>query len=640
MQVIKPITPLILLFFSNVIFSQSEFPAFGSFSAEEISMKECSFDPEANAVVLLDMGIANYDDEQHLVIETRMRMKILNEKGLEYANIVLPYYHKNDIEYINKIEAYTYNFDASGRPSMIAVDKRSIHTERTSDFYSQIKFAMPAVKAGSIIEYHYVRIRKHYGYLDQWLFQSDRPTLKSSFLLHMLPKHEFTYTVQKSPLYNITIQPMPAEGKIFFEMKNIAGLRIEPFMDAPDDYIQKVIFQHSAYLSSYGTRQNVNTTWKDLALDLMSEKFFGSQLDKDLKIEAVKTIVSKGSTATEKMRSIYEYVQKNISWTGVESKVAPDGLKAVADRKKGSSGEMNLLLVNLLNVAGIESYPLLAAERDYGRVDTTFPFIDRFNKTVALVSADGKQYILDASQSNCPPGLTPYPLLGTVAFIVDKKKFSLIRIAPGNKFYKNIISINGKIDPQGILTANAKIQSYDYARQLRLNASNRDRRKFIAERFEAPYEGLTIDSIRILPPEYDSLPFDQQVNFKQQINESGGYILFNPNLFTGFEKNPFVSSIRFTNVNFGFPYTIVVEETFQLPPGAKVELPGDKTIRSDDKNIEAFKQVRFENGELKILIRFMQSNTLVKPENYPGLKDLYKKMVDALNEPVLIKMPD
>ncbi|HET9433098.1 MAG TPA: hypothetical protein VFO37_05040, partial [Chitinophagaceae bacterium] len=253
---------------------------------------------------------------------------------------------------------------------------------------------------------------------------------------------------------------------------------------------------------------------------------------------------------------------------------------------------------------------------------------------------DGKQYLLDASQENCPPGLTPYPLLNTTAFIVDKKKYNLIKISPGNKFYKNIVIIKGVMDTKGQLSGEARMQSYDYARQLRLNAMKRDKKKYISDRFEKPYEGLVADSFFTAPAEYDSLPFDQFIKFKQQTNESGGMTFLNTNLFTGMEQSPFISSIRFTNVNFGFPSNIVVEETFKLPPGTKVDVPEDKTIRTDDKSIEAFKQVRFENGELTVLLRFFQTKTLITAENYPSIKDIYKKIVDMLNEPVVMKLPN
>ena len=51
-----------------------EFPAFGNFSKEEISVKQCSFDPEADAIILLDKAVANYDDDQRLIIEIRVRI--------------------------------------------------------------------------------------------------------------------------------------------------------------------------------------------------------------------------------------------------------------------------------------------------------------------------------------------------------------------------------------------------------------------------------------------------------------------------------------------------------------------------------------------------------------------------------------
>ena len=144
--------------------------------------------------------------------------------------------------------------------------------------------------------------------------------------------------------------------------------------------------------------------------------------------------------------------------------------------------------------------------------------------------------------------------------------------------------------------------------------------------------------ILISLPQHDSLPFEQVIRYNQQLNESGGFIFIYTNLFTGLSKNPFVSSTRFTNVNFGFPYNVTVRQTIKLPAGAKIDLPEDKVIRSTDNKIEALKQVKFENGELKVVLKFVQNITLVVPELYPALKGLYKQMVDMLNEPILVKL--
>jgi len=633
------ITTILLSFFISLSsFSQMEFPGFGKFTAEEISLKQCSFDPEAEAIILLDQAVVKYDDEWHMITERRIRIKILNERGLDRGNIIIPFYSKDGFEYLSTVQAYTFNFDANGMQPGLVVDKKSFHTEKKNNYYSLLKFAMPAVKAGSILEYHYISTMKHYGGLDEWEFQSNLPTLKSSYLLQILPNREFAYSVQKKFDINISIKPMPNDGKVYFEMNNVPALRIEPYMDAPRDYVQKVIFQLSGYTNNFGSKMNVNTTWKSLATELMTEKNFGSQLDKDLKIDELKKITEAQNTEYDKLKSIYDFIKKNIAWNGYDGKYVPDGLKTVWERKKGSAGEINLLLVNLLKSAGIETFPVLAAERDFGKVDTIYPFVDRFNKTIAFAIADGKQYLLDATQENCPPGLTPYALLNTTGFLVDRKKYNLINISPGNKSYKNIIKVTGDMNAKGELTAEANVKSYEYARQLRLDAVKSNRRNFINENFEKGYEGLTIDSFLVSQPQSDTIPFEQIVSFKQQLNESGGFIFVNANFFTGLEKNPFISPIRFTNVNFGYPYNIFIEETIKLPPGTKVDLPENKNLASNDNMIQAAKQVSFENNELKILINFVQKVTLVKAANYPDLKSFYKEMTDMLNEPIVLKI--
>lgn len=639
MPLLKMTIILFTLFSCLSAYAQMDFPEFGKFTPEEISLKQCSFDPEAEAVILLDKAVVTHDDEYHMITERRIRIKILSEKGLDRANIIIPFYHKDQFEFIDKIVAYTYNFDEPGRQSAVVLEGKSIYTEKRNNYYSLKKFALSSVKPGSIIEYHYVSIMKHYGGLEEWKFQSDLPTIQSSFFLQVLPQAEFAYTVQKTPFLNIQIKNMAAEGRIYFEMNNVPALRIEPYMDAERDYIQKVIFQLSGYLSNYGSKLSVNTTWKSLALELMGDKQFGAQLDKDLKIEEIKRLTKAESSQQEKLKVIYEFVKKNIAWNGYDGKYAPDGVKTVWERKKGSAGEINLLLTNLLKAAEIEAYPVLAAERDFGKIDTLYPYIDRFNKTVAFAIADGRQYILDATQENCPAGLTPFPLLGTKAFLVDKKIFNIIKISPGTSYYKNIVTIKGVMDSKGLITAEANVKSYDYARQIRLDAVKRDKRKFISENFEKPYEGLGIDSFLVTLPETDSLPFEQIVRYKQQLNESGGFVFVNANLFTGFEKNPFSSSVRFTNINFGFPYNVTVEEEIKLPEGVKVDLPEDKVLISNDNTIQVARLVRFEGGELKVVIRFVQTTTLVPPNGYKAMKEFYKNMTEMLNKPIVLKLP-
>jgi len=60
---------------------------FGTISIEEANMKECSFDPEASAVVLLDEGYSDFADDNSLMTYYHERIKILKEDGKKYGDV-------------------------------------------------------------------------------------------------------------------------------------------------------------------------------------------------------------------------------------------------------------------------------------------------------------------------------------------------------------------------------------------------------------------------------------------------------------------------------------------------------------------------------------------------------------------------
>src|SRR5882757_421825 len=62
---------------------------FGAVSKEEIDMKECAFDKDAAAVILIKEAVADHDEEYHLITMHHVRIKILKEKAFDEANVVL-----------------------------------------------------------------------------------------------------------------------------------------------------------------------------------------------------------------------------------------------------------------------------------------------------------------------------------------------------------------------------------------------------------------------------------------------------------------------------------------------------------------------------------------------------------------------
>ena len=634
-------TCLIICFLAlcQLVNGQSQLPGFGEYNQEEINLKECSFEKNAGAVILLDEAVSDHDDEYRLITHHRIRIKILDKREIERGNIRIRFYSKDKFEYIDKIKGRATNYE-NGNAVISELNSRSIFTEKEDNLYSSMKFAIPNVKAGTIIEYEYESYMKHYGGLSSWEFQNDIPTLKSCYLLTILPGVEFEYSVQKKSNYPIVIKPIPDVGKIYFEMNNIPGLKFEPYMDAVRDYLQSVHFQLASYTGSYGNKNKVNQTWRDLAYDLTTDKDFGGAIKKDLpNTSEIKNIVSAETTDSGKIAAVYNYVRNNFTCLHDYGKYATDGLKGVWEKRAGSAGEINLILLNLLQTFNIEASPLLVAERDFGKIDTTYPFIDKFNKVVAYAKVGGKSFIMDATQKYCPPNLTPYPLLNTVAFVPDKKEYRLIRILNKGYAYNNTIAVNAKLDDKGMLDGIAEITSSEYAKQLRTEKIKDDPKKFIKDVLQEPGSELVIDNCSFDNLDDDGKPLIQKIKFHNELNVSGGFVFFIYNLFTGFAKNPFTATERFTNINFGYPYDIKLSVVLQLPEKAKIDkLPVDKNIISPDKSVYVYRMLKKENNELTVTIGFKQTSTLIGYDQYAGLKTLYAQITDLLNEPVVIKI--
>ncbi len=631
-------------------FAQSDLPAPGQFSNEELNMKECPFDKDADAVILFDDARSNYDDEYRLITTHRIRIKILTERGLDEGNIKIDYHSGDDFEYLKDISATTYVPGDNGGITEYQLDKKSIYNEKIDQYYSRIKFAFPNVKPGCILEYQYESDKKSYSPQMHWDFQSYLPVVRSSYLLQILPNAEFTYIVQKKSNYPITVRPQPDQGEIYFEMDNIPGLNEEPYMDAPKDYLQRVELQFSGYStvqsSGYGTtssKQEVNTTWRALANDLESDKSFGGALKKGLTIpHDLDQLVAAQPTETGKLTVIYNYVRDNFTADEYYYGIYVDedkGLKTVWDDKKGFASEINFILLSLLRNYKIESYPLLVAERDFGKVDTLYPLVSRFNKTAAYAIADNNIYILDATQKYCPYWLTPFPLLNTYAFLVDRKKFQLFLIKSNEESYKNVVTIHAKLSEKGILSGTVNINSDEYARLVRSEGIRKDEKKFIQKYLASSHEGIGIDSFHCENLSIDSLPLSENFLFTEDLNENGGFVLLNYNLFTGIEKNPFIKDERFTNIDFGFPYNVSVYEEIELPPNCKIdELPQNKKVISPHGDISVSRIIERKENKLVVSIQFMQTETLFSNQFYNVVKSTYQTAIDMLNEQIAIKL--
>jgi hypothetical protein len=133
-------------------------------------------------------------------------------------------------------------------------------------------------------------------------------------------------------------------------MRNIPAFRDEPYIINEDFYKDRLETKVVA-LDIRGSRENLSVDWVKVIEYLMQDEDFGVQLKKNIPRtadldEKLKNI----SDPYSKMKIIYKYVQDNMQWNEYTGIWALDGVRSAWKDKKGTVGEINLILVNLLKM--------------------------------------------------------------------------------------------------------------------------------------------------------------------------------------------------------------------------------------------------------------------------------------------------
>jgi len=622
----------------------SNIPAFGSVEKPELEMKECDFDKNAEAVVLFEKGQTDFIIGKGIDFERHVRIKILNDKGKNSADIHIPYYNWKNEQEIKDISAQVYNLDQSGNIVVTKLDKKQIFEKQINKRFAEKVFTFPDVKPGSIIEYKYKHLNA--GVVN-WYFQRSIPVKYSEFTFDYPNEIEIAFTPRCYSDYVAKTDNSSTRTVKFFSMKNVPALRDEPYILNDNDYLQKIESRPVA-LNVGGRRESILYNWPRVIRILMEDEDFGIQIKKEIPRTADLDAELKPVTDPySRMKVIYRYVRKNMEWNGNPGIWALDGVKAAWKDKKGTAGEINLILVNLLKDAGLNAKPMLVSSHDNGLVNTTDagslgdPGYNQFDKVLARVGIGDNVYILDATAKETPVDLIPYDVVATEGLVISKLEtfeWGWESLWKDNLQYKNMILLQCEIDKNGKLIGEASVNSYDYARLEKMPVARKGKKDLIEKYFSSNNPGITIDSVTLENLDDDNLPLVQHVYFNEQLSSSGEYEYFSTNLFTGLEKNPFVANERISDVFFGVLQNHTIIANIAIPDGYVFEeLPKNIKMIMPDTSIIITRMSQADAERLSMRITLEFRKPFYTAQEYIDFKEFYKKLFDLLNEQFVIK---
>ena len=611
---------------------------YGQVSQADFDLKQCSFEKDANAEVLSE-NVHVYYKYSTVVMEYFKRIKIFNDKGNDAAKVRIEYYGRHNDESVSDVQAETINF-SNGKAEYTAVDKPSIFTQNVDKELKAVTFTFPNIRPGSIVEYKYKWTATNAGNFPDWLIQGDFPVRHTEFKAEFSKDFTFKYVwrihqkLTKDTSYYTNGKNMNQGNTHIWILDSVRSLKEEPFMTPMIDNSEHILFQVTGYYER---------TWLKMVKALLNDIDFGNELDARVylgKENEVEDKIKSLPTLDARVAYVYNLVKGSMKFNDKTSIFTDAEIKRAWAAKNGNSAEMNFVIYHFLKNAGLE--PSLALLNGVGNIETNYATYTQLKRVAVYLRADsGKYYLLDASVPDGRYNEIPYYALNRNALVITPATGSSTFITCEYLTpVKESIAVNGDMTADGKLNGTSQINSSGYDKERVKKRYKDDGEKKYRDYLRDDNNHLSISSLRMDNMEVDSLPLTQTIDFK--LDELPGsdenYIYLNPNLFTRIHANPFLSEERFSDIDFKYLTFLNINGRYKIPAGFKIDaMPKSQMVVMPDRSIVFKRVIAEDEGNIVVHYTINFGRSYFKKDEYPIVREFYRKMFDMLNEQIVLK---
>lgn len=646
----KKIILLILTFNCFFIYSQKEY-TFGIPTNEELTLKIYKLDSTANAVVLFESANTTFTvGIYNVIVSTSFykKIKIFNKEGFKYATFSIPLYNdKNDKEHVKDIKAITHN-----NFNKTFLTKSQIFEERVNDRWREVKFTMPNLKDGSVIEVMYTINTPFKFNLTGWEFQSDIPKKYSQFTA-LIPMN-YVYNRSLTGYLKLSINDarivkkcfsVPGYGsssdceKLTYAMENIPVFEEEEYMTTKENFISKIKFELSKTLWFDGTKKKYTSTWKAVDREFKTDKNIGGQFKKASFFKnKIPKEISLLNSDLEKAKAIYVFIQKHYSWNQKYSIFKNVNIKKAYENKVGNIGEINISLINALKFAGIKTELVLLSTRNNGFPTKLHPVISDFNYIIAKVNVGDSYYFLDATNKLLPFGMLPFKCLNHFGRVMDFKNESYwIDIVP-SKNSKTKLYVSLTLNEDGTIIGKLRKVKFWYdALNRRKSIENKSEDDIISD-FEDNYDNLEVINYTIENKTTINKPLIETFEVLIENFDNSKTYFFNPYFGEKFSKNPFNQKDRLYPVDFGYTRTYSANVILNIPENYTIHtFPKSKSVKLPENGGSFIFLVKSTSDSFILSSNIKISKPTFFNFEYKPLKDFFNIIVNTQKIPLEIK---
>ena len=644
----KTLVLCLLGLITSSLFAQKSPVKFGDIPMEDMLMKSYDQDTSASAVVLVDYGEAYIQVNSiaaMMTFERHVRIKILKKEGLAWANTVIPLYQAGSSEEkVSQLKATTYNLE-NGKIVESKLSKDGIFREKFNRNIIHQKFTFPDVKEGSVIEYTFKINSDFLTNFPNWQFQRTIPTRLSEYWaiipdFFIFEKYMQGYVAVSS--YDVKSMSSPgynSQGHHYVS-KNVPAFKEEPHMTSENDYVSKINFALSHINFPNQPVQEIMGSWAKLNKILMEDEDFHGVIKGSGFLKSIVQEITQGlQDPMEKLTAIHNYVKSNIEWDGYRDFYAAN-LKKIMDQKKGSSGDINLLLASMLEKADFQVDMVLLSTRDHGFVREQFPMVRQFNYTVCLVRLGDKTLFLDATEKHLPVNVLPERCLNGRGLIISNTHHGWTPLDTKTKA-KTMISAVVELDDSGLMKSKLELTRTGYD-------ANRMRKAYVAKGEETyikdfvgskewKIENSSFENISEI-----ALPAKEiyEMEIPAHASVAGDNIYLSPFLTAQIEMNPFKAESRVYPVDYGSLVEHVYLCRIKVPEGFTIdETPQSKVVSLPENAARYIYNVAATpTGDwITITSSFQINRNIFLQQDYPYLREFYNQVVAKQAEQIVLK---
>ncbi len=646
----------------------------GKISKEELEMIRCPIDSNARAMVICDYGKSYYDYTDNtgfqLHFDRLLRIKIFTKEGYDWADHEIELYKTpSSKEKLAHLKCFTYNLE-NGKVVKEKLKNGDVYTEERSKYWDVVKFSMPQVREGSVIELEYSVTSEFFFNLTPWYFQHDIPVAWSEYLIEIPEFLKYKKSMRGYvPLYvnessrdqksvmlttkhntgNKYVHSSSFETNVYnynvlrehWVTKDVPAFIEEEPLTSSENYICKMEFELASYEPRSGQIENYTKTWEDINKLLLDDGDFGMQLNgggylKDLAAD----ISASAATPEEKMVIAYNTLKNHMKWNEYNAVTASQSLRSAFSEGVGNSADINLMMVLLLRRLEIEAEPVAISTRAHGIIHPATPTISGFNYVIAAAFIGDNIYLMDATDPMVPFGMLPKRDLNDRGRIISEKRSGWVNLMinkPFKVFTMSTLSLGNDLN----LSGSVQSACNDYAAlSLRKQVNGYTSEDEYIQAFEDQHPGVEVTGYELINRRNYSESYKEklEVNFADQITDAGGIYYFSPMLTEAVDENPFKLEERKYPVEYPYPMDVSFMLSLTIPEGFVVEeLPENALVKLPGDGATFVYTVNNMGNMLQVMSKIQINKNIFLPDEYEYLKAFYDHIIAKHGEQVVLK---